>query len=68
MEFYTLLREMADSWGLLLLFGIFIAVVIMLFRPGASALHADAAMIPLRDDTIDREQSQPTANPQEEVK
>ena len=68
MELYTLLREMADSWGLLLLFGIFVIVVVMLFRPGASAMHADAAMIPLRDDSIDRAPSKPTANPQEEAK
>ncbi len=68
MELYTFLREMADSWGLLLLFGVFIAVVVMLFRPGAAAMHVDAANIPLRDDLIDREISQAAANRQEEAK
>jgi len=68
MEFYSLLREMADSWGMLFLFGSFIVVVVILFRPGASAMHADAAQIPLRDDLIDREISQAAANRQEEAK
>lgn len=68
MEFYTLLRELADSWGLLALFGIFITVVLMLFRPGAAALHTDAANIPLRDDLMDREISQAAAKRQEEAK
>ena len=68
MELYTFLREMADSWGLLLLFGVFIGVVVMLFRPGASEMHVDAANIPLRDDLIDREISQAAANRQEEAK
>ena len=54
MEKYNLLREFADSWGLLSMLAFFVVAVLMLFRPGAAKLHADAANIPLRDDEIDR--------------
>jgi cytochrome c oxidase cbb3-type subunit 4 len=54
MEIYTLLREFADSWALLAMVLFFCGVILILFRPGAKKLHADAASIPLRDDRIDR--------------
>lgn len=50
MEEYSILREFADSWMLLLLFGFFIGVVIWVFRPGASAEYKDTADIPFRHD------------------
>ncbi|MCP5073352.1 MAG: cbb3-type cytochrome c oxidase subunit 3 [Rhodobacteraceae bacterium] len=68
MELYSLLRGIADSWGLLAMFLFFCGVVLMLFRPGAAALHKDAANIPLRDQTIDRDIRPATANPVEEAK
>lgn len=43
METYTLLRHLADSWGLLLMFGSFLAVVLWAFRPGSRATHSDIA-------------------------
>ncbi len=46
---YDSLRHLADSWGLVYLFAIFIGVVVFLLRPGARQRARDAAMIPLRD-------------------
>lgn len=47
---YHILREFADSWVLLALFGVFIAAVLWLFRPGSRRTYADAAGIPFRHD------------------
>lgn len=55
MELYTFLREFADSWALVGMALICAVIVAMLFRPGSRRMHADAANIPFRDDTIDRE-------------
>ncbi|RYE41199.1 MAG: cbb3-type cytochrome c oxidase subunit 3 [Hyphomicrobiales bacterium] len=51
-----MLRHFADSWGLLYMMAIFLAVVFFLVRPGARASARAAARIPL-DDTLphDRE-------------
>lgn len=46
---YDMLRQFADSWGLLYMMGIFFAVVFFLLRPGARANAAAAARIPLDD-------------------
>lgn len=54
MEIYTFLRELADSWALLAMVLFFLGAILILFRPGAKKLHADAASIPLRDDTLER--------------
>ncbi|SDX49770.1 cytochrome c oxidase cbb3-type subunit 4 [Ruegeria halocynthiae] len=48
MEEYTLLRQFADSWMLLLLFAFFVGIVIWVFRPGASKEYKDTASIPFR--------------------
>lgn len=48
METYSLLREFADSWMLLVLFTVFVGVVIWVFRPGSSATYRDTANIPFR--------------------
>ncbi|KAB7614283.1 cbb3-type cytochrome c oxidase subunit 3 [Amylibacter sp. SFDW26] len=49
MDTYSIFREFADSWGLLGMFLFFIGAVLMLFRPGAKALHKDAANIPFNE-------------------
>jgi cytochrome c oxidase cbb3-type subunit 4 len=46
---YDTLRHFADSWGLLYMFAIFLAVTLFLFRPGAKEHAMMAARIPLRD-------------------
>ncbi len=49
MESYSLLREFADSWMLLLLFVFFVAMFLwVFFRPGATKTYNDVANIPFR--------------------
>jgi len=48
MEEYTLLRQFADSWMLLVLFLFFVGVVLWVFRPGSSKTYEDSANIPFR--------------------
>ncbi|PLL14287.1 CcoQ/FixQ family Cbb3-type cytochrome c oxidase assembly chaperone [Tabrizicola sp. TH137] len=43
METYSLLREFADSWMLLLLVLVFLGVVFWAWRPGSRKLHDEAA-------------------------
>ena len=49
MEKYTFLREMADSWMLLLLFLFLIGVFLWVLRPGATKQYRDTANIPFRN-------------------
>ena len=52
---YDLLRHFADSWGLLYMMAIFLAVVFFIVRPGARASAQAAAQIPLDDaEPLDR--------------
>ena len=48
MDTYSVLREVAGSWGLLLLAAFFIGAVFWAFRPGSRATHKDTANIPFR--------------------
>ena len=50
MEKYTMMREFADSWGLLAMAIFFVGVVLFAFRPGSRELASDAAQIPLKED------------------
>ena len=50
MEEYSILREFADSWMLLLLFGFFIGVIFWVVRPGSTTQYKDTADIPFRHD------------------
>lgn len=50
MDTYSLLRQLADSWVLLAMFGFFVSVILWAFRPGASKTYDAIAHIPLRDD------------------
>lgn len=45
---YHILREIADSWVLLGLFGFFVLAILWAFRPGARATQQDAANVPFR--------------------
>lgn len=40
---YTALRHFADSWGLVLMVVVFLAVVVWVFRPGARKAQDEAA-------------------------
>lgn len=48
MDTYSLMREFADSWALLLLFSFFVGVVVWVFRPGSTKKHRSSANIPFR--------------------
>ena len=48
---YDTLRHFADSWGLLYMVGIFLAVIYFIVRPGAKGRAVEAAQIPLDDET-----------------
>ena len=50
METYSLLREFADSWMLLVLFGFFVAVILWVIRPGSNKTHSETASIPFRNE------------------
>ncbi len=47
---YNELRHLADSWGLVYLMVVFIAVVVFTFRPWARKSYDEAAKIPLKED------------------
>jgi cytochrome c oxidase cbb3-type subunit 4 len=40
---YELLRQIADSWGLLAMTGVFLVLILWPFRPGARGHYEDAA-------------------------
>lgn len=50
METYSFLRELADSWALLAMFGVFLGIVLWAFRPGSNKVHQETASIPFRHD------------------
>lgn len=47
---YHSMRAFADSWGLLYMTVVFVAVVLWTFRPGSRKAGNDAANIPFRED------------------
>ena len=47
---YNLFRELADSWGLLYLFVLFIGAVLFTFRPGSAKRANEIASIPFNED------------------
>ncbi|MEO0329646.1 MAG: cbb3-type cytochrome c oxidase subunit 3 [Pseudomonadota bacterium] len=47
---YNLFRELADSWGLLYLFGLFVCVIFFTFRPGSKKQAEEIAQIPFKED------------------
>lgn len=51
MDTYSFLRELADSWVLLAMFGFFTGVGIWAFWPGLNHAREDASMIPFRNET-----------------
>lgn len=47
---YTALRELADSWFMLMMFLFFIGVIIFAFRPGTKESYDRLRNLPLQDD------------------
>ena len=50
MDTYSILRELADSWILIGLFGFFVGAVLWAFRPGGTRGYHDTADIPFRNE------------------
>ncbi|AXI45232.1 CcoQ/FixQ family Cbb3-type cytochrome c oxidase assembly chaperone [Sulfitobacter sp. SK012] len=50
METYTFLRELADSWVLVAMFGFLIAAYIWAFLPSQKQAREDASLIPFRNE------------------
>ena len=48
---YSTLREIADSWGLLYLFILFVGVILFTFRPGSKTQAGENAQIPFKEDS-----------------
>jgi cytochrome c oxidase cbb3-type subunit 4 len=53
MEHYTLLRELADSWGLVVMFLFFVGAILFAFRPGSKSHYEQLAKIPLENGSED---------------
>ena len=51
---YEALRHLADSWGLLAMMGIFMALCLWPFRPGAKRHSDEAALSIFKDETDGR--------------
>ncbi len=68
MDLYTLMREFADSWALLMLVLFFVVVVVWAFRPGSRATHEDAANVPFRNENRPAAGGQNGARAQEALK
>ncbi len=47
---YSTFREIADSWGLLYLFAMFIGAILFTFRPGSKKISEEIAQIPFKED------------------
>ena len=47
---HDILRQLADTWGLLLLVAVFSIAVLTALRPGARAYYRQCARIPLDDE------------------
>lgn len=51
MHTYSLLREFADSWFLLAMFGFFLGTWVWAFWPSLKSAREEAASIPFRETT-----------------
>lgn len=49
---YSFLRELADSWVMLIMLCTFIGIVIFAFRPGTKKAYDHLRNLPLRDDDV----------------
>lgn len=47
---YNTMRHLADSWGLVYLFVVFVGVIFFTFRPGSKKQADENANIPLKED------------------
>lgn len=52
---YSFLRELADSWVLLMMVLFYVGAILWAFRPGSRSTHEEISRIPLRNDTLNEE-------------
>lgn len=52
MDTYSIFRQIADSWVLLMMFCFFGGVILWAFRPGSKQVHREAADLVFRNDKI----------------
>lgn len=50
---YSTFRQLADSWGLLYLFLLFVGILLFTFRPGSGKVAERVSMIPFTEDDKD---------------
>ncbi|MBL4811381.1 MAG: cbb3-type cytochrome c oxidase subunit 3 [Rhodobacteraceae bacterium] len=50
MDKYSLFRQIADSWVLLLMFGFFVGAILFAWRPGSRKAHEEAASCVFRNE------------------
>lgn len=55
METYTFMRELADSWVLLAMFGFFFGAAVWAFLPSQKTAREDASLIPFRNEAAPKE-------------
>ncbi|MBD9525387.1 cbb3-type cytochrome c oxidase subunit 3 [Paracoccus sp. PAR01] len=66
MEHYSFLRQLADSWVLVVLVLFFVGTILFAWRPGSRPLHRDAAESIFRNEKSPALEGQPEGP--EEVK
>ncbi|NCO87931.1 MAG: cbb3-type cytochrome c oxidase subunit 3 [Rhodobacterales bacterium] len=64
METYTFLRQLADSWVMLVMLLLFIGMVLFLYRPGSRHIHDAAASVPFRHEDQPARVIQPQKSPE----
>jgi len=47
---YETMRQFADTWGLVALVVMFVAILVWVFRPGSKQAYDEISKIPLKDD------------------
>ncbi|WP_380054539.1 cbb3-type cytochrome c oxidase subunit 3 [Falsihalocynthiibacter sp. SS001] len=62
---YTVLREFADSWVLLLMFLFFLGVFVWVFRPGSKKIYRETASIPFNHEDHPAPDAAPNAQAKE---
>ncbi len=55
MDTYSILRQIADSWGLLAMVIFFLGAILYTLRPGSKKKADDIAQIPFRNDKLSGE-------------
>lgn len=58
MDTYSIFRQIADSWVLLMMFVFFAGAILWVFRPGSKDGHRDAAALVFRNESAPKDASE----------